>query len=88
MNQMLALITLIRTLAPVIAEAVQLIEQLFPEPGQGSKKLFLLKDLLFRLAGQAGVAENELRDNAALIEQVTTWIVGAYNHFGKFKTGA
>lgn len=85
MNQLLTIIMIVRQLAPVIAEAVQLIEQLFPDSGLGGKKLVLLHNLLTSIASNAGIAQEQLTDNRALIENIAGWLVSAYNSLGRFK---
>lgn len=88
LQNIMAAIAILRTLAPALAELVRTIEELFPEPGAGPRKLDLLKGLLVSLAQGSADVEAELQQNMPLIEKTVTWLVGAYNLLGKFRTGA
>lgn len=73
----LALIKLVASLLPTLISLVQSVEQAIPEPGKGTEKLSLLKNILTSIDGT-------LTPAWPAIESVVGAIVAMFNNIGTF----
>jgi hypothetical protein len=87
MQEFLSLISLINQMMPLILEAVETVEKMFPQGGQGTLKLELVKGYIQEAANATNAAIAQLPAFVNVLTPVISGIVALANSTGLFKKG-
>lgn len=80
------ILQVITSLLPIIGEAMQVIEAMFPHGGQGALKFKMLSDIVENAAKSVGVVEEQIPALLSALAPIASGFVTIANATGVFKS--
>ena len=85
MQTIIAIITMVTTLLPLMKETIAAVEKMFPEGGQGAQKLAMVLGIVQNAIDVSGELQDAAPKIMPMVSGIVSSIVAIANATGQFK---